>query len=427
MAFSTDKTLKTLDLNSNRKFMKIHGGLISTADGIADLAAALKGQPIISFDTEFIRENTFYPIVEIIQVATETDSWLVDAQAFKRGFKQGPTGGYDHAIDPLLEIFKDKSILKVVHAAQGDQECLYTSYAMVAEPIIDTSVAASLCGYGDNIGLGKLLKSALDVTIKKGHARTNWSVRPLPEQLIEYAHADVEHLVELGKQLLAKLDEQGRKQWALELSAKYNEVALYEVDLEGMTQKLARGGRLDRKGYAALLELVKWRETRVRHLNLPRRWVADDAVLVDIAQVKPKTIDHLGSFRGLNKGELKSSGELILAALRKASEDDSQVTLPHFQRTESPSNEESQVLDLLKCYIGILADEHRIAAKHLSTVAQLVPLLRNKITSPEDLAKTGVLSGEATKLIGPDLIAFLEGKKALAVNGSKIEVIDIKK
>lgn len=405
--------------------MLSHIGLISTAEQIAELAQALKGQKIIAFDTEFIRENTFFPIVEIIQIATHDQSWLVDAQAFKKAFRPGPQGGFDQGIQPLLEIFKDRSILKIVHAAQGDQECLYTSYGVVADPILDTSVAASLCGFGDNIGLGKLLKSVLNITIKKGHARTNWSVRPLPEQLMEYAHADVIHLVELGEKLLAILEKEGRRQWALDLSGKYNDTTLYEVDAESLTAKLARGGRLDRKGYAALRELVIWREKRVRQLNLPRRWVADDAVLVDIAHVRPKDIEHLSAFRGLNKGEIKASGEAILAALKQSAGHVGEVQLPHHERNEAPSIEESQVLDLLKCYIGILADEHRIAAKYLSTVAQLVPLLRSKVVSPDDLVKTGVLSSEAARLIGQELIEFLAGKRALGVKGTQIEVIKL--
>jgi ribonuclease D len=405
--------------------MNIHGGLISTAQGISELAGLLKDQKIIAFDTEFIRENTFFPIVEIIQVATDNDSWLVDAHAFKKGFKPGPKGGFDENIRPLLDIFENRSILKIVHAAQGDQECLYTSFGIVADPILDTSIAASLSGYGDNVGLGKLLKSVLDVTIKKGHARTNWSVRPLPEQLSEYAHADVIHLVQLGVDLMSELDKEGRKDWALTLSSKYNDTALYETDVEAMAQKLARGGRLDKKGYSALLELVQWRETRVRQLNLPRRWVADDAVLVDIAQVRPKDVEHLGSFRGLNKGELKASGELILNAIKKSADEVGHHTPPSFQRTESPSNEESQVLDLMKCYIGIFADQHRIAPKHLSTVSQLIPLLRNKIDTDEDLVKNGVLSVEAAKLIGTELIEFLHGNRGLAIKNGKIEIIEI--
>ncbi|MGZ3709084.1 MAG: ribonuclease D, partial [Bdellovibrionota bacterium] len=349
--------------------VRAHRELLSTADDIQRLATALRGKKVIAFDTEFIRESTFFPIVEIIQVATDEDSWLVDAQAFKKGFRPGPQGGYDPGIEPLLEVFKDREILKILHAAQGDQECLFTSFGVVASPSLDTAVAASLCGYGDGVGLSKLLKAVLDVEIKKGHARTNWSVRPLPEQLTVYAHADVEYLVELGQKLMQELDGLGRKPWALELSAKWEDPKLYDADPEGLTLKLARGGRLDKRGYAALVELMRWREARVRQLNLPRRWVADDTVLLDLAHVRPKDMEHLSAFRGLNKGELKNSGEAILSALRRASETEG-PSLPRMPKPMIPNTEESQVLDLLKCYLGILADRHRIAAKHLLTAQQ---------------------------------------------------------
>ena len=325
--------------------MVIHPGLISTSDKIQELADKLKGRDMIAFDTEFIRESTFFPIVEIIQVATDEESWLVDAQAFKKGHRPGPRGGHDAGLKPLLDIFEDTSILKVLHAAQGDQECLFTSFGITAKPTLDTAVAASLCGMGDGIGLGKLLKSVLDVEIKKGHARTNWSVRPLPSQLIEYAHADVEHLVRLGRTLLDELEKLGRRPWALELSSKWEDPRHYDSDIEGLVNKLARGGRMDKRGYGALLELARWREERVRQLNLPRRWVADDAVLLDLAHVRPKDMAHLSAFRGLNKGELKNSGEAILSALKRASEG-TEVAMPKMPRPDIPNAEESQVLDL---------------------------------------------------------------------------------
>jgi ribonuclease D len=404
--------------------MTSHPGLISTADGIQALADALKGHEIIAFDTEFIRESTFFPIVEIIQVATDSDSWLVDAQAFKRNHRSNNPESYDTALNPLLEIFADPKILKILHAAQGDQECLYTAFGAVASPTLDTAVAASLCGYGDGIGLGKLLKSVLDVTVNKGHARTNWSVRPLPEQLLDYAHSDVTHLVELGRTLLTQLDAIGRKSWALELSAKWEDKTLYQTDILGITQKLARGGRLDKRGYSALLGLVKWREDRVRHLNLPRRWVADDHVLLDLAHVRPKDLAHLGTFRGLNKGELKNSGEAILEALRQTA-DSEDLVLPKMPKVPIPTQEETQVLELLRCFVGILADRHKIAAKHLMTTAKLLPLLRSKMATPKDLSQAGILSEEAAELIGEELIAIISGKRALLINGNQIEIMKL--
>lgn len=405
--------------------MKKNAKLLSTAEEIAGLAAVLQGSDLIAFDTEFIRESTFYPIVEIIQVANERESWLVDAAAFKKGYKSGPKGSFDPALQPLLDVFQDRSILKIVHAAQGDEECLYTSFGMVAAPIFDTAVGASLCGYGEAIGLGKLLKVILDVTIAKGHARTNWSVRPLPQQLMDYAHADVEFLVPVARSLLEKLEKLGRRDWALELSSKFEDPALYDVDGDSLAQRLARGGRLDRRGFSVLRELVQWREERVRQLNLPRRWVADDTVLVDLAHVKPRDVHHLGSFRGLNKGELKGSGEAILRAIQRGLERADSVTVPSHPRIEAPSVEESQALDLLKCYLGILADRHRISSRHLLATPQLLSLLRESVNTPEDLVRLEILSAESARLIGAELIEFVHGGRALFIRDSRIQVADL--
>jgi ribonuclease D len=386
---------------------------------IEELAQLLRQSKIISFDTEFIRENTFFPVVEILQVADDRRSWLVDLQAF-RGSAEGRK-----ALAPLLEVLTDPGILKVVHAAQGDQECLATAFGVTASPIFDTAVGASLCGYGDAIGLASLLKSLLNVQLKKGHARTNWSVRPLPSQLQEYAHADVEHLVAAAGKLLQELDELGRREWAMELSRRFEDPALYDSDPVQIAERLARGGKLDLKGYGALIELVRWRESRVRSLNLPRRWVADDQVLVDLAIVKPKDLDHLGTFRGLNKGEIKQSGAAILEAIRRGVENSKQNTLPTRQSRDVPSDAEEQVLDLLQCYVGILADENEIAVKHLLTSSQLLPLYRARNSRVEDWVDQGLISAGAARLIGEPVRAFLQGRKALFIRENKVQILDV--
>lgn len=383
---------------------------------IAEMAQELKNHSIISFDTEFIRENTFFPSVELIQVATRKESWLIDTQAFR--------GKNVAGIKPLLDVFQDPNILKILHAAQGDQECLYSAFGVVATPSFDTAVGASLCGYGDGIGLGNLLKALLGVTLKKGHARTNWAARPLPKQLLEYAHSDVEFLVAAGEKLITELETLGRKDWALEVSRKWEDPKLYHPDPAGLATKLAKGGKLDAKSYAALLELMRWREERVRQLNLPRRWVADDQVLLDLAHVRPKDLDHLATFRGLNKGEIKTSGEKILEALRKASESDL-PELPKSTRHHSPSTEESQTLDLIKTYVGILADREKIAIKHLMASHQFLPLLKQKFVTVEDLISAQVMSDGAAKLIGAEVVALLKGERALSVVNGHVKIVSL--
>jgi ribonuclease D len=405
--------------------MNSHPDLITTAQQVQSLARALEKETIIAFDTEFIRETTFYPIVELIQIATSSESWLVDAQAFKRNYPIGPKGSYDPALQPLLDVFKNQNILKIAHASQGDQECLYTSFGVTATPVLDTSIAASLCGMGDSIGLGKLLSSMLNKNIPKGHARTDWSARPLPAQLLNYAHSDVIYLVELGQKLMADLDRLKRKEWALEVSGKAADPKLYDSDPEEITARLAKSGKLDQFGYSVLTGLVRWREERVRQVNLPRRWVADDNVLMDLAQVKPKTLDHLNAFRGLNKGEIKNSGERILEIIKKSESESAGVELPEYRRPDSPSTDESQVIDLLRCYIGILADQLKISSRYLLNAAQLLKLIRAKPKTLEDMVKTGVLGSRVAELIGNDILAFLRGTQALSVKGNRIKIVSL--
>jgi ribonuclease D len=384
---------------------------LTQANEIAALAAELAGHAMIALDTEFIRETTFFPTVELIQVATRSRSWLIDAAAFRKRGKQGR-----EELRPFLDVLENPSVLKILHAAQGDQECFFTAFGVLASPSFDTAVGASLCGYGDSVGLGNLLKSVLNVQLKKGHARTNWSVRPLPAQLLEYAHSDVEHLVELTERLFAELDRSGRREWALQLTAKWEDRALYENDPEELAAKLAHGGRLDALSFSALRELMKWREARVRSLNLPRRWVADDAVLLDLARVRPKDLEHLSAFRGLNKGELKNSGESILEALRRAESAGKTAPPQRGPRQEPASQGELQVLDLLKCFVGILSDQHRIAIRHLATTHQLLDLVRQaRVESPEVWVESGVLSRFAADLVGAEIFAFLQGKRGLSV------------
>ncbi len=326
------------------------------------------------------------------------------------------------ALVPILELFEDTKILKIVHAAQADQECLFTAFGVFSRNTLDTAVAGSLCGLGDSPGLATLCKSLLGVTLQKGHARTNWSARPLPPQLIEYAHLDVHHLIEISNILLERLDKLGRRQWAFELSKKWEDPELYLPSIESIASRIARNAKFDKKTYAALIELVKWREARVREVNVPRRWMADDQVLADIARVKPKDVDHLSSFRGLNKGEIRQSGNQILEALKRA-EAAGGVDVPRSERSESATEAEEQVVDLLKCYLGILADTHEVALRHIVVSAQLLSIVRLDAKVPGDFVTDGVLSQESADLVGQEIIDFLAGRKALSIDKGRVKVV----
>lgn len=391
--------------------MQAHTKLVTTPEEASALAQILSSHSMIALDTEFIRETTFFPIVALIQVATETESWLIDPLAFGEG-----------ELKPVLDVFTNPKIVKILHAAQADQECLYTNYGVVASPSFDTAAGASLCGLGDSIGLSKLVKEMLGVQLQKGHARTDWTARPMPEQLMKYAHLDVQYLIELATKLMSQLDKQGRKEWAFELSARYEDTRAYEPNAEGLTRKLSKSGKLDRRGLATLKELVAWREKRVRELDVPRRRVADDDTLVALASTRPKDLNHLAAFRGLNRGELKASGEAILAAVRRGMQVPD-ADLPDVLRPDIASDSEARAVELIQCFVKIRAEDLQISPRHLMTGDDVLPILRHRINSIDQLVSEGILTAGAAKLIGEELLAMVHGRRSLSVQGGRVVVL----
>ncbi len=381
--------------------MQAHPRLLHTSADIQKLAQNLNTQPMIALDTEFIRENTFYPLLALIQIATEKESWLIDPLALT-----------PEELKPLFEVLSSPHVLKLLHAAQGDQECFYVNYKFVLKPTLDTAVAASLCGYGEAIGLSKLVHEVLNVTLQKGHARTDWTVRPLPKELIHYAHADVQYLIPVWQKLLQELSNRGRKNWAFDLSRNFEDKKLYECNPHTIAERLARGGKLDKRSYAILRELVGWRETQAKYLNVPRRRIVDDGVLMDLAKARPKNIEHLSTFRGLSRRSLKQCGEHLIKIILKA-QAIPEEKLPSIPQSRHFSSKEQHAIELLNSFLKVLAHELHISPRYLIKSEALPMIFSERFASPKDLLTHGVLSQGVYELIGEDFFSFLQGKRFL--------------
>ena len=120
-------------------------------------------------------------------------------------------------------------------------------------------------------------------------------MRPLPDHWLKYAHADVKYLVPAAKKMLATLETRKRKDWALELSRKWEDHKCFQFDAVNAALRITKGGRLDERALAALTELLAWRDKRASDIDIPRRRVMDDDVIVDLARVRPQTLEHLAS------------------------------------------------------------------------------------------------------------------------------------
>ena len=104
---------------------------ITTTAELAGFCERLKGQPFVAVDTEFMRENTYWPDLCLIQVASSEEAAAIDPKA----------DGID--LKPLLDLFvNDEEVLKVFHAGGQDLEIIHNLTGQVPHPLFDTQIAA---------------------------------------------------------------------------------------------------------------------------------------------------------------------------------------------------------------------------------------------------------------------------------------------
>src|SRR5579872_5105385 len=191
-------------LSAERPIRKRHGpfmDLITTTAELAAFCQRLAKHRVITVDTEFLRETTYYPLLCVVQMASAEEAAVIDALA----------EGID--LKPLYQLMADEKVLKVFHAARQDIEIIWHQAGIIPHPIFDTQVAAMALGYGDSIAYDQLVERVTGHRPDKTHRFTDWSRRPLTSEQMHYAVSDVTHLRDVFMALDADLKKRGRNHW----------------------------------------------------------------------------------------------------------------------------------------------------------------------------------------------------------------------
>ena len=175
--------------------------MITTTDELASVCNRLAKHPVITVDTEFLRETTYYPLLCVVQMASADEAVVIDALA----------EGID--LKPFFDLMANENVLKVFHAARQDIEIIVHRAGIIPHPVFDTQVAAMVLGYGDSIAYDQLVERITGHRPDKTHRFTDWSNRPLTQDQITYAVADVTHLRDVFAALDADLKKRGRSEW----------------------------------------------------------------------------------------------------------------------------------------------------------------------------------------------------------------------
>ncbi|PSC05295.1 ribonuclease D [Alsobacter soli] len=374
--------------------------LITTTAALEAACSRLAKHPFVTFDTEFMRETTYYPKLCLIQLASEEDVVLVDPLAPELD------------LSPFLELMRNKAVVKVVHSGRQDLEILWNMDQCIPTPLFDTQVAAMVCGYGDSVSYEQLAHDLAKARIDKSSRFTDWSKRPLSEAQLVYARSDVTHLRQVYLELVKKLEESGRTHWLENEMEILTSPSTYQAHPEDAWQRL-RGRVRKAKELAVLIELAAWREREAQSRDVPRSRILKDDAVMDVVTSAPRSTEALGHLRSIPSGfERSRSGQDIVAAVQRGLDRDPK-TLPPLERGHRRNFNQATV-ELLKVLLKMTCEQEGVAAKIVATVDDLEAI------AADDEAKVPALNGWRRELFGDRALALKHGRLALAMNDGKV-------
>ncbi|HVX04530.1 MAG TPA: ribonuclease D [Rhodanobacteraceae bacterium] len=294
---------------------------------------ALPARGVLGLDTEFMRRNTYFPQLALVQAALAGECWLLDPLA------------YDAAADVRVLV---GGRLCVMHSASEDMEALAPLLDGTPLQLFDTQIAAALCGMGPGLSYQKLVASVLGVDIPKDETRSDWLQRPLSASQLDYAAQDVAHLEALHEKLSAELHRRGREAWHAEDCARLAQRA--QRDPAKIDPQPQRGFRSasdwPAEARARLQRVLLWREAAARALDRPRPWILDDANALALAQQPPASSGELfervkgqRALRGPQRAEL-------LALLQASSTPEEREAMQPI--APAPKGETKRVVDAMR-------------------------------------------------------------------------------
>jgi ribonuclease D len=306
--------------------------MVDTAAGLEKAVGTLEKEKVIAVDLEADSMYHFKEKVCLIQLATEKISVVVDPLQIDD-------------LSPLNPLFANPDIQKIFHGADYDVRSLYRDFKIKIKNLFDTELACRFLGIKET-GLKAVLKAFFEITIDKKYQKKDWSKRPLPKEMIEYASKDVIYLLPLAKILIDKLEEIDRLIWVLEECHNLSKVRSVLSDEEPLFLKFKGAGRLKSRGLAVLEALLQYRKAVAEKKDRPLFKIIGNDSIMKIATARPATLRRLKGIKALSGRQISMYGndliQVVAGALKLAENE-----LPVYPRkTASPIP--SEVLERIK-------------------------------------------------------------------------------
>ena len=277
---------------------------IETLPRLEEAARILGQAKIIGVDLEADSMYRYFEKVCLLQIATESASYIMDPLALRD-------------LSALHPVFSNPRIRKVFHGADYDIRSLYRDFRIEVETLFDTQLACKFLGLRET-GLEALLRSRFQVELNKKYQRADWSLRPLPPEMVEYAAMDGMYLIPLARMLEKELEEKSRLLWVEEECLFLSKVRFTPPSHDPLYLKVKGAFLLDPRSLSVLEALLAFREAQAQKSDLPPFKVLRSEPLLELAMKKPLGMEELETEKVLSRKQIERYGSRLLLEINRA-------------------------------------------------------------------------------------------------------------
>jgi len=375
--------------------------ILKTTKELEEYLKKLNESKVIFLDTEFKRQDTYFPILCLIQISVNGSVALIDPLI------------KECKLDPLVQVLLDDNIVKVLHSARQDLEIfyLYTKGKAIL-PIFDTQIAAAFCGYGQAVSYENLVSDLLSVVLDKSQRITDWEKRPLTDRQIKYAINDVLYLPQIYNALQQKLAQNNSADYFLEELATIEDNSFVQVAIEKLVSKIKFESR-DPNKVARMVKLISWREELAGKLNLNRaKIITDEEIFLLVFQFSSQTI--------LEKQDAIVISEL--SRILQAPLQDSELALAKKIIAKKFNKSIKLNKSFCRLILDLVSQEMKIASSIIATSDDINLLVQHDINNAH-FAQNRIMKGWRYLVFGQKLEEFFSGRIIVRIEQGNVRLV----
>ncbi|EDW83852.1 uncharacterized protein Dwil_GK13832 [Drosophila willistoni] len=262
--------------------------LVDNLEKLQQAVKELSEASQIAIDVEHHSYRTFMGITCLVQMSTCSKDYIFDTLVLREDMQL------------LNLVMTDPKKLKILHGADLDIEWLQRDLSLYIVNMFDTHRAAKALNMA-RLSLAFLLKHYVDLDVDKSLQLADWRMRPLPQELINYARQDTHYLIYVYQCLtndLLKLDN-GHQQILRSVYQMSTEVCRKRytkphigpdshLDLVRKTKQI-----FDNRQLHALRGLFEWRDTTARQEDESYGYVMPNHMMLQIAESLPREMQGI--------------------------------------------------------------------------------------------------------------------------------------